>query len=130
MAALTCLMCFSQLTKACDQNLIENEGEFSVKKELEDLHFFVHTTSQHICCMCLRSLQQRQNHKRKVEDLDNNLLHQYCKKSGQVGLVIKTKAAAKRSSSLDKSDDPSSLVSEHGEHENTIENWCATSEQF
>ena len=130
MAALTCVLCFSQLTKACDRNLIENKEEFSVKKELEDLHFVVHTTSQHICRMCLRSLQQRRNHKKKlVEDLDNNLLRQYREKAGQVGLAIKTKATAKRSLSFNKSDDPSSFVSEHGEYENTIESWCATSEQ-
>ena len=69
MAALACVLCFCELTKASDRNLVENKGEFSVKRELEDLHFVVHPTSQHICRACFRSLQQRRNHQNKVEDL-------------------------------------------------------------
>ena len=105
--ALLCVLCFSQLTKACDQNLAENKGEFLVKTELEDLHFVAHPTSQYICHVCLRSLQQMRNHKKKVEDLDNNLLLQYREKAGQRGLTIKTKSSAKHSLSFNKSDDPS-----------------------
>ena len=58
--------------------------------------------------MCLRILQQRRNHKKKLHDLDDNLLRQYRDKAGAKGLAIKTKATAKRSLSfVDKSEDPS-----------------------
>ena len=132
MAALTCVLCFCGLTKASDRNLVENKGEFSVKRELEDLHFIVHPTSQHICRACLRSLQQRRNHKKKVDDLNNNLLRQYREKGGQKGLAIKTKSTAKRSLSFNQSDDPSTPISEcgNGEHESAIANCPAETEHF
>ena len=131
MAALLCVLCFFQLTKACDRNLVENKGEFSMKTELEDLHFVVHPTSQHICRVCLRSLQQRRNHKKKVEDLDNNLLRQYREKAGQRGLTIKTKSSAKRSLSFNRSDDPSTSFPEHGNSQHQSIVYCrAETEHF
>ena len=71
MTALACVLCFCELTKVSDRNLVENKGEFSGKRELEDLHFVVYPTSQHICRACFWSLQQRRNHQNKVDDLYN-----------------------------------------------------------
>ena len=96
MASLSCVLCFSLLAKAYDRNLVENKGEFSVKSEIQDLHFVVHSTSPHICRACFRTLQHRRNHKNKVDDLENNLLSKYREKAGERGLVIKTKSTAKR----------------------------------
>ena len=117
MAALACVLCFCELTKSSNRNLVENKGEFSVKRELEDLHFVVHPTSQHICRACFRSLQQRRNHQNKVDDLNNKLLRQYREKAGQKGLAIKTKLTAKRSLSFNQSNDSSAPFSECGKSE-------------
>ena len=132
MAALACVLCFCELTKASDRNLVENKGEFSVKRELEDLHFVVHPTSQHICRACFRSLQQRRNHQNKVDDLNNKLLRQYREKAGQKGLAIKTKLTAKRSLSFNQSNDSSAPFSECGnsEHDSAIANCPTEIEHF
>ena len=130
-ASLSCILCFLVLTKASDRNLVENiKGEFTVSKEIEDLHFVVHSTSQHICRACLRTLQQRRNCKKKLDDLNNNLLRQYREKAGQKGLAVKTKATAKRSLSFDKDEDPLPSFSHRGfnsEGESTRSSTCCTS---
>lgn len=109
-ASLSCILCFSILTKANDRNLVGNsKGQSTISKEIEDLHFVVHSTSQHICRACLRTLQQRQNYKKKLDDINSNLLRQYREKAGQKGLTVKTKAIAKRSLSFDQNEHPITL---------------------
>ena len=108
MASPACVLCFLVLVKASDRNLVRNKGEFLEKSEIDDLHLVVHPTSQDICHVCLSILQQRRNHKKKLHDLDDNLLRQYRDKAGAKGLAIKTKVTAKRSLSfVDESEDPS-----------------------
>ena len=127
-----CVFCFCELTKASDRNLVENKGGFSVKRELEDLHFVVHPTSQRICHACFRSLQQRRNHQNKLDDLNNKLLRQYRQKAGQKGLAIKTKLTAKRSLSFNQRNDSSAPFSECGnsEHDSAIANCPTEIENF
>ena len=91
--------CVSVLLNASDRNLVVNKGACFVKSEINDLHFVVHPTSQHICRISLSLLKQRRNYKKKHGDLilNHNLLRQYREKAGAKGLAVKPKVTAKRS---------------------------------
>ena len=52
-----------------------------MKSEIGDLHFVVLSTSQHKCHVCLGLLKQRRNHKKKLDDLNDDLLRQYREKA-------------------------------------------------
>ena len=84
---------------ASDRNLVVNKRACFVKSEINDIHFVVHPTSQHICRVSLSLLKQRRNHKKKLDDLilNHNLLRQYRERAGAKGLAVKTKVTAKRS---------------------------------
>ena len=58
MASHMCVLCFLASIKVSDRHLVGNKGEFSVKCEIDDLDFVVHSSSQHICCVCLGILKQ------------------------------------------------------------------------
>ena len=116
------LECISVLMNASDQNLVVNKGACFVKSEINNLHFVVHPTSQHICRVSLSLLKQRRNHKKKLDDLilNHNLLCQYREKAGAKGLAIKTKVTAKRSLLFaDEGEVPSTSSCHHSNCEDT-----------
>ena len=65
MASVTSVLCFSELIKASDRNLVGNKGKFSVKCAIDDLHFVISPRSKHICRGCLGILKQ-------IEGIDRN----------------------------------------------------------
>ena len=70
---VVCNLCFTALSKGPNRYLVQNKGEFSVQDEISDLEFVVHPTSQYICKICLRILQQRRNAKKKLQELNEKL---------------------------------------------------------
>ena len=95
---VVCNLCFTALSKGPNRYLVQNKGEFSVQDEISDLEFVVHLTSQYICKICLRILQQRRNAKKKLQELNEKLLCQYRDNAATRGLSIKRKATESRSS--------------------------------
>ena len=95
---VVCNLCFTALSKGPNRYLVQNKGEFSVQDEISDLEFVVHPTSQYICKICLRILQQRRNAKKKLQELNEKLLCQYRDNAATRGLSIKRKATESRSS--------------------------------
>ena len=95
---VVCDLCFTALSKCPNRYLVQNKGEFSVQDEISDLEFVVHPTSQYICKICLRILQQRRNAKKKLKELNEKLLCQNRDNAATRGLLIKRKATESRSS--------------------------------
>ena len=85
---VVCNLCFIALSKGPNRYLVQNKGEFSVQDEISDLEFVVHSTSQYICKICLRILQQRRNAKKKLQELNEKLLCQYRDNAATRGLIL------------------------------------------
>ena len=89
MSSDTCILCFETLSKPTDRNLVEGKG--NVKAELNNLPFVVLASSSYICKSCLGLIKKRRGLKKKLSQLDGNLIILYKAKVQDFGSLLKRK---------------------------------------
>ena len=77
----TCILCFEVLhrekNKGNDFNLVAGKGETNIEQELTLLSVYVAPTSKYICRKCLGLIKRRAGHRKKLEDIDHEVIKLY-----------------------------------------------------
>ena len=79
-----------RILKHNDKNLVDGQGAFKVKEELDILEFTVHSKSAYICKSCIEKLKKRRGVINNLRNVEVNLLH-HLKLPGQLNVKKKEK---------------------------------------
>ena len=79
----SCILCFRDIIKNSDKNLVDGRGSFNVREEVSTLNFNIQSNSPYICKSCVGKLKKRRGIIDNLQKIESEIsaLHQSSKKN-------------------------------------------------